>query len=206
MDTEKILKGTAIGLVGLGLGFAGGSMLMPQEKIVEIEKNVTVTKEVLVPFEVIKNVTVIKEVPVDFPVDNGNLKLVLEHIYDNNGNINYITDDLEDDELNSIVERIVFVNELKSLAVNAIQKDLFDEVDKMIVNGTTLDEDDLKSLKINDEADEIEIDEIDFEDKDAELILTGTFRQDDEKFDFEAKVIFREGEYDELDVLTVTKQ
>jgi len=52
-----------------------------------------------VPVEVIKEVQ----------VDNGNMDLVLDHIYDNDGNIEYLLDDLDDDEIGLIVDRIILL-------------------------------------------------------------------------------------------------
>lgn len=47
-------------------------------------------------------------------VDNENLQLVLEHLFDKDGNVSYLTDDLLDDELDQIVDRIVLLNEIES--------------------------------------------------------------------------------------------
>ena len=162
-----------------------------------------VVKTVEVPVE--KIVEVSKEVKVEVPVDNGNLKLVLEHIYDNNGDIEYITDDLDDDEIDLIVDRVVLVNDFKALALNEVKKNLFDELDGEVVGTETLDDRDMERLKLDDEADEIVVDEIDFEDKDAELLVTGTFEQDDVEYEFTARVIFKDGEVDELEVDSVAE-
>ena len=139
-------------------------------------------------------------------VDNGKLDLVLKEIYDNNGQVSYLTDDLDDDEVSLIADRIILVNDFKALAIAELKKNLFDELDGETVDTEVLDDKDMERLRINDDADEISIDDIDFEDKDADLSLTGTFEQDDIKYDFEATVSFKDGEVDEISDFSVTKQ
>lgn len=198
---------TAISLV---VGGVGGHFILPQEVVVEKEviKQVNVTETIEVPVEVIKEVNVTETVEV--PVDNGNLQLVLDHIYDNDGSVNYLTDDLDDDEIDQIVDRIVFMNEVKKLSVDAVKDDLFDELDKFEFvrsDNTTvvLDEDDMERLRVDDDDDEIFVEDVDFEDGDAEVKLTGTFEQDDEEFKFEVIARFKDGEYDELRDIVVSQ-
>jgi len=216
MDNKKIVKVGAIVLGSLLIGGIGGGMAFNgsgfdngyaqgQSDFVpkEVIKEVTVTETVEVPVEV--------EVPTEVFVDNGNLNLLLEHIYDNDGKINYLLDDLDDDELDLIVDRVVFINDIKSLAVQEIKSEIADEVDKMVItlsdNSTiTLDEDDVERIRVDDDADEILVDDIDFEDKDADLKVTGTFEQDDVKFNYEAIVEFKDGEVDDISHVEVTER
>lgn len=200
MEGKKLAA--VVGAISLTVGALGGAYYSPVEvtKEVIVEKNVTVEKPVIE--YVNSTVEVVKEVPVEkivyVNVTNDNLADVLEHIYDNDGSVEYLVDDLDDDEVSQIADRIVFANEVKSLAVDAIEKDLFDELDDEMVGLTRLDEGDMERLRIDDDVDEIVIDSIDFEDSDADVIVTGNFEQDDVRYDFTATVVFKDGEYDEL--------
>jgi len=168
--------------------------------------------------EIIKEVVVEKTVEVPgLEVDNGNLDVVLQHIYDNEGSAEYLTEDLDDDEISSIVSRIEFINSIKSEAVSFIKSDLFDELDKFDViynNGTTnltiaLDEDEMKRLKIDDRDYELIVNVEDFEDGEAIVTVTGTFEQDlnstSIKYSFVADVEIDEAEADDFGVITVNK-
>lgn len=209
MKTEKVLKVLKVvgaGALLLGAGFAAGHYIAPKEVTVPgpVEyRDVTVEKVVQVPVEKI----VEKEVKVE--VESKDLGLVLDYIYDADGDLSSITEDLDDDELDLIVDRIVFSDDVKALAENGVKKDLFDEADNKVItllsNSTfTLDEDDLEGLKLDTDSGDVEVTEIDYEDKDAEVKVTGRFRQDDTKFKFEVTAIVKDGKYDELKDLNIT--
>jgi hypothetical protein len=157
-----------------------------------------------------KEVEVEVEVPVEkiVEVDNENLALVLDELYLNDGQVDYLVDDLDDDELDLIIDRIFFVRELKELAVKEVEKELFDELDKeeFTFGDVTVefDEDDLERLRIDDDMDELLVDIQDWEDKDAEITVTGTFEQDDVKYDFSAIVEFKDGEIEDFDIEEVS--
>lgn len=206
MKKENKLR-AGITAVALTAGTVFGGAVFSETT--EVEKEVIVNKTVNVPFEVVKEIEVEKEVfvnqTVEVPVDNGNLDLVLEHVFDNDGKVQYLTNDLDDDEVDQIVDRVVFMNEVKKMAVDAVKDELFDEVDKMVVSGEELDEDDLERLRVDDDDDEIEVLDVDFDDKDAEVQITGTFEQDDIEYEFEVTVEFKDGEFDELKDITVVK-
>lgn len=204
MESKKLVA--VAGAISLGVGAIVGAVAFPVEKEVVVEKNVTVEKPVEVVKYVNSTVEVVKEVEVvkTVTVDNGNLSEVLQHIYDNDGNVEYLVDNLDDNEVALIADRVIFVNEVKKLSVDAIKDDLFNELDGENVNGTVLDDRDMERLRINDDANEITVESIDFEDKDADLNVTGTFEQDDVKYDFSAVVRFKDGEYDELRNINVS--
>lgn len=191
-------------LLALLAGALIGAVSFPMEVTKEVQVNKTVTVPVETIVEVEKLVEVEKEVivnqTVEVPVDNGKLDLVLKHIYDNEGKIEYIVDDLDDDELSEITDRIVFVNEIKKLAVDAVKDELADELDRKKFNETEFDEDDIEKLRIDSDDDEVEVLEADFEDKDADVKVTGTFEHEDVKYNFEAIVEFKDDQYDELSV------
>lgn len=196
---KKLIAGISTAVLAGGLI---GHVATPAEEVV-VEKTITeYVDRVVIEKDVV-------EVPVNVTeyveVDNGNLELVLDHIYDNNGDIEYIVDDLDDDELEYVVDRIVFVNEIKKLAVDAVESELFDELDGETFNVTEFDEDDMERLRIDDDEDEVVVDEVDFEDGDATVIVTGRFDQDDERYNFEVEVKFKDGEFDELDNIVVSQ-
>jgi hypothetical protein len=139
-------------------------------------------------------------------VDNGNLDLVLDEIFDNDGSVEYLTDDLDADEVDEIVERIVFVNDIKSLAVEEAKSEIADLVDKEVVAGEELDEDDVEKIRIKDDADEVIVDDIDFDDRDATLLVSGDFRHDDIDYEFEVEVEIRDGKVEDIELVSVVEE
>lgn len=200
---KKFKKVGALVLGGLviasGAGILGATAF---PKTVEVEKVVTEYVDVPGPVQ-IKNNTVIKEVEKIVEVDNGHLDTVLEHIYDNDGSIEYITEDLDDDELDLIVERVSFVNDVKALAVAEVKSEAIDLLHKELVGEVKLDEDDIERLKIYDDADEIALDDIDFEDLDADAYVNVRFEQDDVDYVAEFKVEIKDGIVDDIDLESV---
>lgn len=136
-------------------------------------------------------------------VDNGSLDLVLEHIHDNGGQIEYLTDDLDDDEISLIVERIAFVNDIKELGARYVEDEFADELDRREFNGTEFDEDDVERVRVQDDHDEIAVDDIDFDDLDAELEYVVKFEHDDDDFEALVRVEVRDGRVKELDITEV---
>lgn len=211
MDKKKLIMG-AIGVGLIAVGGVAGALAFPQTvtETVEIEVDKIVTQMEYVDVPV--NVTVEVPVEVEVPVDNGNLAIVLEHIYDNEGQIEYLLDDLDDDELDLIVERVAFINEIKAFAINAVESELFDEIDgEEIVLGDNstyeFDEDDLSHLDIDDDMDELIIEDIDFEDGDAEILVSFDFEDEDElEFEGTCIVKFKDGEFDELQDIEIVEK
>lgn len=208
METKKIIAGVAAGLI---IGGATGIMLAPQHVVeVPVDKIVYQNQTIEVPVdrivEVEKTIEVPYNVTVEVPVDNENLDVVLQHIYDNDGDINYIIDDLDDDEVYKIADRVILVNEFKKLAVDAIKSDLFDELDRVeFSEDVEFDDSDLERLRIDDDFDEIVVDDIDFEDEDATVVVTGSFEQDDVKYNYTVDVVFKDNEFDELSNIDVVE-
>jgi len=184
---------------GLILGGMGG-YFSHQPNQITVDKIVYQNQTIEVPVETIVNKTI------EVPVDNGNLAEVEQFIYDNQGNINLITSDLKDNEVDQIVDRIVFVNDYKKFAVDAINKDLLYKVDGLTVNSVTIDKRYINTLRINDKLDEISIKNVNFNDKDISFGVTGTFRQDDVAYNYSSDVVFYNGNFDSLKNITVVKQ
>jgi hypothetical protein len=201
-----ILAGVVIGAAGMGIG----AVAFPKEVPGPVVKEVV---EVPGP-TVVETVEVVKEVPVnvtvEVPVDNGNLDMVLEHVYDNDGKVQYLTDDLDDDEVDQIVERIAFVNDIKALAVAEVEAEGADELDKEVFKDADgkieFDEDDIDRFRVQDDDDEVVIDDIDFEDKDADVLVTVKVEQDDEEFNVTYLVEVKDGEVDDIEVESIERR
>jgi hypothetical protein len=200
-DKSKLVKALAIGgtAAGLIVGGLGGALLFPKEVInvvevpyevqVEIEKIVNQTIEV--PVEIIKEVEVEKIVE----VDNGNLDLVLDYIY--SGNVTLITEDLDEDEVDQVVDRIIFLNDIEAVAEQYVKDNIKEEVDRERVGGIRLYEELIDRLRLDKD---VIVEDIDFKYNDATVKLTGSFRQDKDWFNYEAEVIFVNGEVDDFKV------
>ena len=133
MNKETSKKIKAIGMVALA-GVTGafvGAFAFPVTNEVTITNTEYITETVTEEIEV--------EVPVEVEkiveVDNENLATVLDFIYDKEGNVEYLLDGLDDDEVDQIVDRVVFINDAESLAENFIKgnfakyaEDNFDDV------------------------------------------------------------------------------
>ena len=173
MEKKQVLSLVGAGVAGVLLGFGGAALsLEPEQVPFEVVKEIEVLKEVPVPFEVVKEVEVPVEVVKEVMVDNGNLDLVMNFIFDRDGDVEFITDDLEADEVQAIADRIVFFDESVKLASDYIKKELADELDNKdytFGNDTVeFDEDDFERVRIKDDLDEVEVVDSDFEDKDLQ--------------------------------------
>jgi len=184
------------------LAILSAELTSAEAQVLELEN-----QEPVIVTETIVNETIV-EVPVEtiVEVESANLSIVLDHIHELDGDVEYLLDDLDDDEVELIVDRIVFVNEVKDLAVAEVKAEIFDELDGEEVGEVELDEDEMERLKIDDDLDEIMIDDIDFEDGDALVTVTGSFEQDDVEYVFSAEVSIKDGEVDEIESIEVSEE
>jgi hypothetical protein len=201
-NVKKVAMVSAVAAGLVAAGFAG-AYYFPNEitKEVVTEKIVYQNVTVEVPGETVE---VIKEVEKIVEVDNGNLDVLLNEIYDNNGNVAYLVDDLDDDEIDQIVDRIAFANDAKAMAIAEVKSQLFDELDGEVVALETLDEDDMERLRVDDDLDEIILSDIDFDNKDADVKVTGTFEQNDIKYNYEVEIEVKDGEVEDFNIISVT--
>jgi hypothetical protein len=206
--TSKSVSLKVAAVLGAGVLVAGGFLgayAFPTEKVV--------TKEV--PVDKIVNVEKLVE------VDNGNLALVEQFIYDSEGNLNVLdVTDLNDDEVSLIADRIVFVNELKTLAEQSVKSDLADALEDVTTIGgynsshvwittgvdVNFDEKEISRVRIGTDVEDMQITGVDFDDKDALATVKGTFYDSDtsDKYNYEAEVTFKDGEADDFEVTSVT--
>ena len=190
----------AAGLIASALLGAGLQDVLEQPEVKYEQVNVTMTETIteLVEVEVPVNVTEFVE------VDNGNLDLVLEELFDNDGSVEYLVEDLDDDELDQIVGRIIFANDVKALAVAEAKSEIVDLLHKENINGTVLDEDDIERVKVQDDDDEVVIADIDYEDLDAEVLVEIKFRQDDVDYLAVVEVEIQLGEVYDIDLKSIS--
>jgi len=196
MDMKKVI---GAGLVGLAIGAATVGVHDVLETPDTEIRFINQTEIIEVPVEVIKEVNVTQ---VEY-VDNENLDLVLNEIYDNNGEVEYLIDDLDDDELDQVVARIVFANDVKAMAVAEAKKEIVDLLHKEVINGTTLDEDDIERVKVQGDDDEVVIADIDYEDLDADVEVEIKFEQDDVEYVALVEVEVKENEVDDIDLISI---
>lgn len=168
----------------------GGALKAPEQ--VTVEKLVSVEKVVEVA---VAGPTVFVDKVVE--VESKDMDAVLQAIYDNEGSVEFVTEDLKDSEVAQIADRFVLVNDFKALALEEVKANLADLVDKEIVANVSIDDKDVGRVRLNDEANEIVVDDIDFDDKDATLLVSGTFEAEDVKYEFEVSVDIKDGEVDD---------
>lgn len=212
---SKVLKGAAYVAVGAVLGVTGTMYIAPVSETINNTIITEVEVEKIVEIEVIKEVQV--NVTKEVIVESGNLNVVLAHLVDNEGDIGYLNiDNLDDDELDEVVDRIIFVDSIKTGAVTAIENELFEELDRETFTFGNLsvrfDEDELERLRLDDDSDEISVSNIDFDDGDAKVTVTGSFRYDSDEdvendvYNFTAVVEFEDGVFEDFDSITITKK
>lgn len=201
--TKKALTATAAGLVAVGLGIAAGAALFPVEKTVEVPVEVIKTVEKEVVREVPGPVQTIYEVK-EVAVDSGKLDDVLNAIYDADGNLEFVTDDLKESEISEIADRLVFEMDVKAIAAEAVRSKAADTLHKEKLGDVKFDEDDIERIRIQDDRGEIEVLDRDFEDGDAEVKVTAHFEQDDVKYAADFIVLVKEGKFDDIEVDSIS--
>lgn len=189
-------------VASVGLGLLLGTAFFPrtivEEKIVVEEVLVEVPYSVEVPVEVLVEVPV--EVPVEVFVDNENLHEVLEFVYDANGDVEYVLFDLDDDELELIVDRILFVNEVKVLALEEVREDFRSLINKeYATNQERIFYEDVSRIRFPD-VEHVTVDVLDFKYEDAYVTLVVDFRHEGDKYEAEFTVEFRDGEVDDVEL------
>lgn len=186
--TKAQIKAAGLAVLALGAGMGVGSYAFPQTitEEVEVEKVVTetVTEEVEVPVE--------KEVIVE--VDNENLGLVLDTIYENDGDVEYLLDGLDEDEVDQIVDRILWGNEVVSLGEEEAKSELKQLVHNSVVSGETLDQREVSNVRVTDS----EALYKDYEYQDADVSVELFFMHEGKRYEAEVTVSFFDGEVDEF--------
>lgn len=224
-DKVKVLKaiGASILMVGASASIAGlasynSGVHSMDAQLIALNEQVKVdsskiselsTALEVKPKETIKEVPVeiIKNVSVNVPVDNGKFDSLMKFIWDENGNIEFMTHDLDEKEYPKIAERYVKVIDFQNSAISEVKDKVFDKLDDKTIDGVNLHAKKMSNLKINDDFSDLVISDIDFDSNDATVTVTGKFKYDDEsKYDFTAEVSFNNGDYDSMEVTSIVKE
>lgn len=193
VNVKKIGAIVASGVVVFGLGGLSGALLFPQT-VVE-ERVVTETVEVEVP--VIETVTETVEVPVEVEVlvDNENLDEVLNHVYEYGlGDLDI--SDLDDDEVDEIVDRVLFLNDARELAYQHVKAEFLDIVDRRIVGNDEIDEDEVERVRVDD-VEDFTLEDIDFDYGDVTVFVPVEFEHDGDEYDVVVEVEIRDSEVED---------
>jgi len=204
---SKLTAGVAV--AGIVAGTVLGALAFPVQNDVIIPSEPVVInatqEELSVAFAegassvepVVINNTLVVEKEVIVKVDNGNLALVLETIYDNDGDVEYLLDGLYDDDLDLIVERIVLTNDMKAEAENIIKANFIKELDRQ--HG--FDKRDVSRVKLDSE--DTTIGNIDFKYKDSDVATIVEFRFEGNIYVSEVELSFYNGKAQIMNIVSV---
>ena len=201
---------TVAGIIGLVAGgFVGASIGYNSAPINTVEKVVIEYQDKVCPEAPVCDVCEVAEPVIETVTEyvaSEDLPMILEHIYDNDGNVEYLLDDLDDDEIDLIVARVAFINEIKDLAIEEAKKEAVDELNKESFGEVTFDDDDIERVRVKDDHDDVIIDDIDFKDFDADVIVTVKFEQDDIKYEADFMVEIKDAEAEDIDLLEIRER
>jgi hypothetical protein len=212
--TGKTLGVKALALSGallLGFGALAGANLFPRVETVTVVQ----TNTVEVPVEVEVERIIYEEVPVEVikevVTNNEEYDATLRVLTDLDGDVELVTDDLEDLSVAEVSERFVFAADALAIAQAEVRAEGMDELHNEVVTliggGTiTLDEDDMGRFRIGDEPGFVSFSSFDFDDKDAKVLVEASVRQDGKTFDVLYEVTIRDGEYRRMDVVTINER
>ena len=206
--TKKIGSMAIAAVVGAGAMFGGAALTDTSVGVEQINQSpITLTKIV----EVEKEVIVTEEVEVIKYVDNEKLSDFMDYIFERDGDVTELTDDLEADEVDKIADRIAFVIESVKLGSDEIKKELADEIDgDEFVNAAsetiTFDEDDIERIKISDDLDDVVLSDYDFDDGELTVTYSVDFEQDDVDYTCDVEIEFKDGELDDISVSNISEE
>ena len=188
--TKTQIKAASLAVLALGAGMGVGSYAFPQTITEEVEVEKVVTETVTEEVEV--EVPVEKEVIVE--VDNENLALVLDTIYENDGDVEYLLDGLDEDEVDQIVDRILWGNEVVSLGEQEAKSELKQLVHNSGVSGETLDQREVSNVRVTNS----EALYKDYEYQDADVSVELFFMHEGKRYEAEVTVSFFDDKVDEV--------
>lgn len=181
---KKIGALALVGVLGLGAG-VGGMMLFAPEPVdvsaLEANAFEAGVNSVVIPEPVVVNNTVVKEVEVIKEVDNEKLSTVLEYLQENF----YLEDvfDVDEDELNLIVDNIVFENDVLSIAEELVKNDglkYLDDETNFFGKTPLKDYRDNDVYKFSVLSDSTVVDVTNYEDKEATVFVTIRMKLDND--------------------------
>ena len=192
MNIKKVLKTGAIAAVA-GLSLVGCA----QEPVFE-----TKIEYVDVPVEVVKEVEIEKIVEVE--VESAEAIAFKEYVEEAEGDLTELYDETSRDV--DIADVIVFDLDMRALALAEVEAELFDELDREVTGGVTLDEDEMEDLEIDSDFDEVIRTDLDFSREEATYNITGEFKHDNDDYEFEVEVELEDYEVEDFTIVSVTKQ
>lgn len=203
--TNKVLKSAGIAVAALLVGVAGAvavdKMTSPDVDVLVAEAQEIAYAEGVDSVE-LPNVEALEAVAfeegvasvvipepevitnnVTVEIDNGNLDLVLDEIYDRDGDVEFLLDDLDDDEVSQVVDRIIFKNEAKALAEELVKSEVVEYIDdEEDIFGRA----DLREYRDNDvysvsvDSDDSVFEVSDFDDKEATVYVEAKLKLDND--------------------------
>ena len=217
-ETKKVAGAGGVALVtGAALGFAGAGGFVEDpvdmyeaqlaELVFQLEESGLALDEAealvaeyqakVEELEGMEPEVIVEEVEkiVEVKVDNENLQLILDHLHQKDGDVSYLLDDLMEDEVDQIVDRILLLNEVESNAGSFVISELGRFLER---RGDIDDRRDISRIRID--YDSFEYVYTDFYDNVFELTLELTARYDGDLYNVEVEVEYYRGEYYIIDV------
>ena len=163
----------------------------------------------------VKYVNQTVEVPVEVEkivkVDNGNLDAVLEQIFSDEGNVSYVLDDLTDDQKDLIVDRILFLNDARTVAFNGESNTFTADIDMVeFVNSDnetiTFDDDEIYGVRIDFSDVVVDKSTIDFDNNYLEVVVPVSFKQEGVRYNASMRVTVEDSAVKEVVVDEVTEE
>lgn len=170
-----------------------------QQNVVELENAEPVVETVVEVQEVEKVVEITKEIL----VDNENLDKILQFAYDNDGNVSLLTSGLKESEIDQVVERLLFLNDVEALTLESARQDLLDLVHNRQVSGRRIRASEVSRMYVDE--DSLSKDVLSFKHSDAVGQVTVTFEADDRKYEAVIEVEVKDGSVSESKVVSIVR-
>lgn len=203
----------ALAIVALVIGGAIGAVAFSTTELVPVKGDEIVIDLTPEQYEEafndgVKSVIVTPPTYITELVESDDYIIVYNYMYDMNGDMTELMEDLDDDEISLLGMRVLEINDAKALSVVETEDELFDELDRESIDVDEeeffFDEDEMSKLRIDDDLNEISVLDSDFDNHEFMIGLTGTFKQDDTYFTFEVEVEIEDGYVDSFEVVDVS--
>lgn len=213
IESKKVAAvGLAAVVIAGGIGAALGAYVADDSKQVadmqaQIEALVAAEPVIVTEYETVietievpVNVTVEKEVL----VDNGNLDLLLQYAYDNKGNLSLLTDSLKESELDLVVERLLFMNDVEALTLESARHELVELVHNRNVSGVVIVRRDISRVRFDE--DSVSVNVLSFRYSDAVGSVNVEFEADGIKYKAVVDVEIKNGSVEEVSLASISVQ
>jgi len=202
----KSIKEITMAVGGVALvaaaGLFAGATIFPTTNTEVVTE--TIVKEI--PVETVINNTIVKEVPVEKIVEKTitvNDKDLLEEIFVNDGDVEYLLDEVEDDTLDLIVENLGILNDGRNVAENVDIDDLAESIEDF---DNDFNKDYIEDMDLNLDIEDIDINDIDYEDEEFEFEYEFTFEYMDVDYEGVVKINVKDLEVDDIEVLSINEE